>query len=140
MVRLFAIFLVPFSLSYYFVFVLNMSGPVCVRGLIYFKRIKLFNGLSANNLKFYSQDINHENFDRLKERSSIEEPMFSISYDPLEDPSQSTLERDLEDVLMERALRFFDEKFVKNNENCYLVGLEDKSLSYNNKRSNLLIL
>jgi len=57
-----------------------------------------------------------------------EEPMFSLSYDPLESPNQASLERDLEDMLMERALRFYDEKLVRQDENCYLVGLEDKSL------------
>eukprot|EP01036_Dinobryon_divergens_P025221 gene25222-33747_t len=56
------------------------------------------------------------------------EPMFSMSYDPLEIPNQVTLERDLEDILMERALRFFDKNMVNMNEKCYLVGLEDKSL------------
>jgi GTP-binding protein HflX len=40
-----------------------------------------------------------------------------------------TLERDLEDFLMERALRFYDEKVVRQREKCYLVGLEDKSLN-----------
>lgn len=57
-----------------------------------------------------------------------EEAMFSLSYDPLEPPSQLSLERDLEDLLMERALRFYDEKLVTQSENCYLVGLEDKSI------------
>lgn len=57
------------------------------------------------------------------------EPMFSLSYDPLEAPSQSSMERDLEDLLMERALRFYDDKLVTQSENCYLVGLEDKSLA-----------
>jgi GTPase len=54
--------------------------------------------------------------------------MFSISYDPLEPPTQGSMERDLEDMLMERALRFYDKTLVKNDEICYLVGLEDKSL------------
>lgn len=102
--------------------------------------------IDVNNDKFktatnrYSNDVKTPDYDSIKvttnydnnDSDSIEdEPMFSMSYDPLENPSQITLERDLEDVLMERALRFFDEKFVKNNEKCYLVGLEDKSLSYN---------
>jgi hypothetical protein len=40
-----------------------------------------------------------------------------------------TLERDLEDMLMERALRFYNEDLVRMNENCYLVGLDDKSVN-----------
>lgn len=57
-----------------------------------------------------------------------EEPMFSISYDPLEAPNQVTLERDLEDNLLDSALRFYDEKVVgKRREMVYLVGLEDLS-------------
>lgn len=52
-------------------------------------------------------------------------PLFSISYDPLEDPTQETLQRDLEDFLKERALRFLDNK--QGDEKCYLVGLDDKS-------------
>ncbi len=63
--------------------------------------------------------------------SSHDEPMFSVSYDPLELPSPMTLERDLEDMLMERALRFYDKKIVRQYEKCYLVGLEDRSLLYN---------
>ena len=55
------------------------------------------------------------------------EAMFSVTYDPLQLPDQSSLERDLEDMLMERALRFYDEKLVRTDELCYLVGLEDKS-------------
>ena len=59
------------------------------------------------------------------------EPMFSQSYDPLENPTQQTIERDLEDMLMDRSLRFFDTKnnkySVSMSELCYLVGLEDKS-------------
>jgi hypothetical protein len=62
------------------------------------------------------------------DESPAPEPMFSLSYDPLEPPSQMTLERDLEDFLMERALRFVDPLAAKNMEKCYLVGLDDKSL------------
>jgi len=53
--------------------------------------------------------------------------MFSVSYDPLEAPDQVSLERDLEDMLLERGQRFYDESLVRVNEVCYLVGLEDKS-------------
>lgn len=67
------------------------------------------------------QNFPDENVDDEKD------PMFSLSYDPLEIPNQVTLERDLEDILMERALRFFDKNMVSMNEKCYLVGLEDKS-------------
>jgi GTP-binding protein HflX len=56
-----------------------------------------------------------------------DEAMFSVAYDPLQLPDQTSLERDLEDMLMERALRFYDEKLVRTDELCYLVGLEDKS-------------
>lgn len=55
------------------------------------------------------------------------EPMFSLSYDPLEPPNQITTERDLEDHLMERSLRFYDHSTIRQKETCYLVGLEDKS-------------
>lgn len=55
--------------------------------------------------------------------------MFSLSYDPLEEPNQMTLERDLEDFLMERAQRFYDESVVHKKEKCYLIGLEDRSLN-----------
>ena len=61
--------------------------------------------------------------------SMVDDTMYSISYDPLEPPNQMTLERDLEDFLMERALRFYDDKMVRKKEKCYLVGLEDKSLN-----------
>ena len=59
------------------------------------------------------------------------EPMFSQTYDPLVAPTQITVERDLEDMLMDRSLRFLDPSLVlkKNSEKCYLVGLEDKSLN-----------
>jgi GTP-binding protein HflX len=42
-----------------------------------------------------------------------------------------TLERDLEDFLMERAARFYDATSVRphQQETCYLVGLEDRSLN-----------
>ena len=56
------------------------------------------------------------------------EPLYGVSYDPLEPPNVATTARDLEDRLMERALRFFDEKLVLKKEKCYLVGLEDKSV------------
>jgi len=61
------------------------------------------------------------------EEFDYNEPMFSISYDPLENPNQATMERDLEDLLMQRALRFLDNNLVGKSEICYLVGLEDKS-------------
>lgn len=61
--------------------------------------------------------------------SSEMEPMFSVSYDPLEPPNADTMARDLEDQTIERALRFFDKKLVVRQEKCYLVGLEDRSTS-----------
>ena len=61
------------------------------------------------------------------------EAMFSVAYDPLQLPDQSSLERDLEDMLMERAMRFYDEKLVRQDELCYLVGLEDKSTMSHDK-------
>ena len=78
------------------------------------------------------QEVTIDQFDTSQGPSSLsfgDEPMFSMSYDPLEPPNQMTLERDLEDFLMERALRFYDEKIVRTQEKCYLVGLEDKSLN-----------
>lgn len=79
-----------------------------------------------------------ELFSRNEEQSSVPvipytedmEAMFSLSYDPLEPPSQKTLERDLEDILRERSTRFFDRTVVRQQERCYLVGLEDKSAAY----------
>jgi GTP-binding protein HflX len=56
-----------------------------------------------------------------------DEPIYSVSYDPLGNPNQLTFERDLEDLLIERGNRFYDEKMVRCDETCYLVGLDDKS-------------
>lgn len=87
--------------------------------------------LSATT-KIGQQDVTIDGLDMSQEPSSMTlagEPMFSVNYDPLEPPNQMTLERDLEDFLMERALRFYDEKIVRQKEKCYLVGLEDKSLN-----------
>ena len=64
-----------------------------------------------------------------EEGSVLSEPMFSVSYDPFRGPTQQMLERDLEDLLMKRAMRFLDNNVVASNEVCYLVGLEDKSMS-----------
>lgn len=60
-------------------------------------------------------------------QNNYDEPMFSVSYDPLEPPSQATISRDLEDLLMKRSLRFLDKNMLGKREVCYLVGLEDKS-------------
>ena len=82
--------------------------------------------------KIGQQDVTIDGLDMSQEPSGMKlagEPMFSVYYDPLEPPNQMTLERDLEDFLMERALRFYDEKIVRQKEKCYLVGLEDKSLN-----------
>lgn len=82
--------------------------------------------------KIGQEDVIIDGFDMSQEPSGMtlaDEPMFSVNYDPLEPPNQMTLERDLEDFLMERALRFYDEKIVRQKEKCYLVGLEDKSLN-----------
>ena len=70
---------------------------------------------------------NNNNNDDDENNNKIMEPMFSLNYDPLELPDSETFERDLEDILMERALRFYDKSVVKNKEKCYLVGLDDKS-------------
>ena len=61
------------------------------------------------------------------ESSLSPEAMYSVSYDPLEMPTQKTKDRDLEDSLKERAMRFFDNRLVRTEETCYLVGLEDKT-------------
>ena len=82
--------------------------------------------------KIETQDVAVDFFDDSEQPSTLaldDESMYSVSYDPLEPPNQMTLERDLEDFLMERALRFYDEKVVRMQEKCYLVGLEDKSLN-----------
>lgn len=86
----------------------------------------------ATNKLDKQQEVIIDLLDTSQSPSSLsfgDEPMFSMSYDPLEPPNQMTLERDLEDFLMERALRFYDEKTVRQQEKCYLVGLEDKSLN-----------
>ena len=82
--------------------------------------------------KIEKQEVIVDFFDDSEKPSTLtmdDESMYSVSYDPLEPPNQMTLERDLEDFLMERALRFYDEKVVRMQEKCYLVGLEDKSLN-----------
>lgn len=81
-------------------------------------------GSGSNNNVKNSKESKYE----VSEENPVES-MFSVSYDPLQPPDQSTLERDLEDLLMERALRFYDQKLVGYDEKCYLVGLEDKSSS-----------
>jgi GTP-binding protein HflX len=63
------------------------------------------------------------------------EPMYSTSYDPLKFPNQEMENRDLEDMLMQRSLRFYDDKHVAVKETCYLVGLDDKSKSDNSGTS-----
>lgn len=88
--------------------------------------------LNMAALKIGQTDVVIEGLDLSQDPSGLSfggEPMFSASYDPLEPPNQMTLERDLEDFLMERALRFYDKKLVRQKESCYLVGLEDKSLN-----------
>lgn len=60
--------------------------------------------------------------------SPQEEPMFTVSYDPLEPPSFLTFERDLEDFLMARARKYLEGSSHRREE-CYIVGLEDKSLT-----------
>eukprot|EP01031_Cornospumella_fuschlensis_P040580 gene40580-49474_t len=59
--------------------------------------------------------------------SESAEPMYSQSYDILEAPTVKTVERDLEDVLRQRALRFYDRSRVRADERAYVVGVEDKS-------------
>ena len=60
---------------------------------------------------------------------NVEEPMFSGSYDPLAPPNQETFERDLEDFLIERAGKYQGASYRgQPREECYIVGLEDKSL------------
>ena len=76
---------------------------------------------------FQGQNNNNNNNNNDEENNRIMEPMFSLNYDPLELPDSETFERDLEDILMERALRFYDKSVIKNKEKCYLVGLDDKS-------------
>lgn len=58
------------------------------------------------------------------------EPMYTQNYDPLSPPNPYTSERDLEDMLLDRSLRYMDKALLSktDNEKCYLVGLEDKSL------------
>ena len=88
-------------------------------------------------------------------RAVSDEPLYSISYDPLENPNQQTISRmflilsiykfyfkfhyflkfmnhsmlgDLEDFLMQRSLRFLDKGLLRTErEVCYLVGLDDRS-------------
>ena len=62
--------------------------------------------------------------------SILDEPMFSLTYDPLELPNRFTRDRDLEDKLLYRSQRFFDKSTIRKQEICYLVGLEDESEQY----------
>lgn len=95
-----------------------------------------------NHYHRYSFFQTHDSLSPTNEKDPIldqdrinSESMFSISYDPLEMPNQKSLERDLEDFLMERSNRFYDSNLVRNRERCYLVGLEDKSASDRNERT-----
>eukprot|EP01039_Chlorochromonas_danica_P009498 gene9498-10499_t len=54
------------------------------------------------------------------------EPMHSASYDILEHPTEEMRERDLEDLLRQRAMRFYDRQLIRTQEKCYLVGLEER--------------
>lgn len=60
--------------------------------------------------------------------ANYNEPMYGVSYDPLEPPTIATVSRDLEDLVMKRSLRFLDKSLLGKREVCFLVGLEDKSL------------
>ena len=67
--------------------------------------------------------------EKIQRDIELVEPMYSLSYDPLERPNQATQERDLEDMLVARAWRFNNNNLMRSSELCYLVGLEDKSQS-----------
>jgi hypothetical protein len=67
---------------------------------------------------------------RILETDEPFDAMYSVSYDILEPPTQETMERDLEDMLRRRALRFYDSKLVRIHEKCYLVGLQEKSQAH----------
>lgn len=87
---------------------------------------------------FASSDVNDKSFsndstDSIYSKS--DEPLYSVSYDPLEPPNQSTYERDLEDKLLERSLRFYDKSTIRKEETCYLVGLEDRSSFYSKTKT-----
>ena len=101
------------------------------KSLLFFLIVIVVKGFLDHKLRFHKfvklNENKLENGDY--ETVDIVEPMFSQSYDPLAYPTQITTERDLEDNLMRRALKFYDAKVVSVQEKCYLVGLEDKSLN-----------
>ena len=112
-----------------FLIALCVCFSLYVNGYIVTKSFNRFNAkLNANQ----ADDVKSEgSTNDSNEAYNIEnEPIFSMSYDPLEPPNQFTYERDLEDKLMERSLRFYDKSTIRKTETCYLVGLEDRSESY----------
>ena len=91
---------------------------------------KSFNRFSSKLKANQADDVKSEPNDSNEAYNIENEPIFSMSYDPLEPPNQLTYERDLEDKLMERSLRFYDKSTIRKTETCYLVGLEDRSESH----------
>ena len=102
-----------------------------IKYLIYINLILLYpivtSFINTINVRFRLPITNNNQHDG--DYVETTEPLFSQSYDPLAYPTQITTERDLEDLLMRRALKFYDSKVVSIQEKCYLVGLEDKSLN-----------
>lgn len=107
------------------------TAVVCAIVLILANRYQAFQVTDFKSYRPFSSAAGRVALNRLQSTDDGKEPMFSLSYDPLEQPSQNTLERDLEDMLLERSLRFYDQSVVQKDETCYLVGLEDKSLGGN---------
>ena len=96
-------------------------------------------GFKQSELSSTLRASNHDADDLIRDDdlvySKADEPLFSINYDPLEPPTQATYERDLEDKLLERSLRFYDKSTIRKEETCYLVGLEDRSSFYSSSSS-----
>lgn len=108
----------------------QISNSAKSSSIIFSSSFSLF-ASSDENVKSVVNDI----VDPIYSKSN--EPLYSISYDPLEPPNQSTYERDLEDKLLERSLRFYDKSTIRKEETCYLVGLEDRSSFYSKNKMTL---
>eukprot|EP01038_Epipyxis_sp_PR26KG_P011100 gene11100-14895_t len=128
-----------YSLSYGF----NFGNSILIRKTTTTNRIvlKFSNSLAPNN----DGNLNIVNEIHIDKDGFLIDP---AQYDniPDSDPIASVNsistsnnavynDRDLDDVLMERAMRFFDESVVRTKEKCYLVGLEDKSSMERNDKS-----
>lgn len=94
--------------------------PVTEHLVAFPSSLPLFRRPSLFSLSSTSEKPNLSNDDALLE------PMHSASYDILEHPTEEMRERDLEDLVRQRAMRFYDRQLIRTQEKCYLVGLEER--------------